>query len=205
MARAAERREATREGILHAALRCFTRDGYRRTAMDRIAREAGISRAALYLHFDDKESLFRALVAGLYDDALEAAVDASEADATLAERIFGILKARSVRFFELLRTSEHADEFLDENHRLCGDLSTNASNRYAKLLAQALSEADRAREIDLAAAELRPASAADLLLDTADGIKLRSRTTMTPAEYVRRLERAVNVMVAGLAPRGRRR
>src|SRR6266436_2608764 len=61
--RASPRRTATRETILAAALTCFAHDGYRRTALDRVAREAGISRAALYLHFGSKEALFRALVA----------------------------------------------------------------------------------------------------------------------------------------------
>jgi AcrR family transcriptional regulator len=35
------------------------RFGFRKTAMDDVAREAGISRQALYAYFDDKEALFR--------------------------------------------------------------------------------------------------------------------------------------------------
>lgn len=192
------RREATRDGILEAALRCFARDGYRRTAMDRVAREAGVSRAAVYLHFPNKEALFRALVGGLYERALEAATTAASSDADLVTRIFGILEAKSVRFFELLRGSAHAEEFLGENHRLCGDLSARAAEKYRRILSRTLAGADASGQISLAAAELKPAQAADLLLDMADGIKTRARASMTTAAYVQRLENAVRILLTGL-------
>jgi len=172
--------------------------------MDRIAREAGISRAALYLHFPDKETLFRALAAGLHETSLGGAAAAAAAGKTLEEKLAGVLVARSLRFFELLRSSEHADEFLSENNRLCGDLSAAAAVKYTKLLSRALADADGAGEISLADAGLRAQSAAELLLDTADGIKHRAHATMTTAEYEQRLRKAVGVLVAGLAG-GKRR
>src|SRR6478672_1209603 len=107
------RRDATREAILAAGLRCFGRDGFRRTALDRVAREAGISRAALYLHFANKEDLFRALVDDLHARALAEATAAARADGPLAERLTAAMVAKTARFFDLLRASEHAEEFLD--------------------------------------------------------------------------------------------
>jgi AcrR family transcriptional regulator len=205
--RGSARRDATREAVLAAALRCFARDGYRRTALDRVAAEAGISRAALYLHFANKEALFRALVGDLHAQTLAAAARAARHPGDLAARLTAVLAAKSGRFFDLLRSSEHAEEFLDENHRLCGDLSGRAAAVHARLIARILAAAATAGDISLSGAGLSAPQAAELLLATADGIKARGRTTLSAREYERRLGLAVRVVIAGLArpaPTGRR-
>lgn len=53
---------ATRQRILDAALRLVTRHGGGDVTLGRVAREAGVSRQALYLHFADRAGLFLALV-----------------------------------------------------------------------------------------------------------------------------------------------
>lgn len=203
------RRDATREAILAAGLRCFGRDGYRRTALDRVAREAGISRAALYLHFANKEELFRALVDDLHGRALAEATAAAGGPGTLAERLTAVLVAKTARFFDLLRASEHAEEFLDENHRLCGELSAAFAAKHARLLGRMIAAAEAAGEISLVGAAPSAKAVAELLLDTAEGIKARHRTILSSDAYRRRLGDAVRIVVAGLAagaarpPRGR--
>jgi AcrR family transcriptional regulator len=192
------RRDATREAILAAGLECFSRDGYRRTALDRVAREAGISRAALYLHFANKEDLFRALVASVHARTLREATAAARGPGTVAERLTAVLVAKSGRFFALLRASTHAEEFLDENHRLCGELSADAAVKHGRLLARELQRADAAGEIDLGRAGMSARDAADLLLDTAEGIKTRGLPTLTSDAYARRLARAVRIVLRGL-------
>jgi len=196
---AATRRDATRETILAAGVQCFSRDGYRRTALDRVAREAGISRAALYLHFANKEELFRALVGDLHARTVEDAAAAARGTGALADRVAAVLIAKGGPFFDLLRMSAHAEEFVDENHRLCGDLSTEASAKHARLLAKMLATADAAGAISLASAGLSAARAAELLLDTAEGIKHRGQATLSPAAFRQRLTEAVRVFTAGLA------
>lgn len=51
-----------RQTILEAALRLFAEKGYNATTNADIAREAGITAAALYYYFSSKEELFRAVV-----------------------------------------------------------------------------------------------------------------------------------------------
>lgn len=193
------RRDATREAILAAGLRCFGRDGYRRTALDRVAREAGISRAALYLHFANKEELFRALVDDLHGRALAEATAAAGGAGPLAERLTTVMVAKTARFFDLLRASEHADEFLDENHRLCGEISATFAAKHARLLGRMIATAADAGEITLAGVGMSAAQVAELLLDTAEGIKTRHRTILSSAAYRRRLGVAVRIVLAGLA------
>jgi AcrR family transcriptional regulator len=53
---------ATRLRILDAALRLVTRQGGADVTLGEVAREAGVSRQALYLHFADRAALFLAVV-----------------------------------------------------------------------------------------------------------------------------------------------
>jgi AcrR family transcriptional regulator len=52
----------SRHELLSTAIDCFARYGYQATSIDRIAREAGVTKGALYYHFKDKaELLFEAV------------------------------------------------------------------------------------------------------------------------------------------------
>ena len=54
---AAPRRRNVREDIYAAALACFEQRGVRRTLMEDVAREAGVSRPTIYYYFPDKDAL----------------------------------------------------------------------------------------------------------------------------------------------------
>lgn len=56
------RKVAGPDDILAAALRVFAEAGYSRARLEDVAREAGVSKATLYLYFDGKQALFEALV-----------------------------------------------------------------------------------------------------------------------------------------------
>jgi len=47
--------------ILEAALACFSEKGFAATRMEDIARRAGISKGTIYLYFESKEAVFKAL------------------------------------------------------------------------------------------------------------------------------------------------
>jgi AcrR family transcriptional regulator len=50
------------EAILEGAMQEFLEHGYAATTMDRVAAAAGVSKATVYNHFQDKERLFSALI-----------------------------------------------------------------------------------------------------------------------------------------------
>ncbi len=58
----AERREATRRALLNAGRELFAEKGYHEAAAAEVVRRAGVTRGALYHHFEDKRDLFRAVV-----------------------------------------------------------------------------------------------------------------------------------------------
>jgi AcrR family transcriptional regulator len=59
-----QQREARREQILAAALKCFSRDGFHQTTMADIVRQSGLSQGTLYLYFKSKDDL----IASIADD-----------------------------------------------------------------------------------------------------------------------------------------
>lgn len=48
--------------ILAAALKTFSMKGFAATKLDEVAKEAGVSKGTLYLYFESKEALFKAVV-----------------------------------------------------------------------------------------------------------------------------------------------
>jgi AcrR family transcriptional regulator len=69
--------ETRREQLLRSARKLFLRKGYRMTTTEEIARNAGLTKGALYFHFKNKEDILFELVksiASQYDRAIEAAM-----------------------------------------------------------------------------------------------------------------------------------
>ena len=63
-----------REEILKTAMRMFIEQGYHGLAMRQISEAVGVSKAALYYYFTDKEELFLAILSN-YLDEMEASID----------------------------------------------------------------------------------------------------------------------------------
>ena len=60
--RTKEEAAATRDSILNAAEKLFVEQGVSRTTLQHIATAAGVTRGAIYWHFDDKGALFNAMM-----------------------------------------------------------------------------------------------------------------------------------------------
>lgn len=74
------RRQATREALLLAARHHFAERGYADTNTPEVVAEAGVTRGALYHHFADKKSLFRAVVEAEHARLAEAINEAADSD-----------------------------------------------------------------------------------------------------------------------------
>src|SRR4051812_48159424 len=96
-----------RERVLAAALETFGRYGFRKASMDEIARSADISRQGLYLHFANKDALFRAAVRQELDTALaQAARCLTEEDVGLEQRVVAALDAWLGRYVGSMLASD---------------------------------------------------------------------------------------------------
>ena len=91
-----ERGESTRESLVSAARVLFGRDGFNSTSLDDIASSAGLTKGALYHHFDSKEDLFRAVAESVKRDINTRLSDlflGSDAFSALEVGCFTILEA----------------------------------------------------------------------------------------------------------------
>jgi TetR/AcrR family transcriptional regulator, transcriptional repressor of aconitase len=70
--------EARRRQILSAALRCFAQQGFHRTTMQDIFREADLSPGAVYSYFKGKDELIRSIIGAMMSFLAESAVLFSE-------------------------------------------------------------------------------------------------------------------------------
>jgi AcrR family transcriptional regulator len=121
--------------ILDAAFRAFATYGYRRTAMDDIAKGAGISRSALYLHFRNKEDIFRSLAVRYFDEALRdmtAALD--QPGQTLEQALLAAFIAKDGKFMEAVLTTPHGEELMDAGFSVTGDLAAAGEARMVEVL-----------------------------------------------------------------------
>ena len=70
-----QRRKEARPGeLIAAALELFVQRGFSATRLDDVAKQAGVSKGTLYLYFDSKEALFRAVI----EESLLPLIDAFE-------------------------------------------------------------------------------------------------------------------------------
>lgn len=120
------------DAILDAAFLAFATYGYRRTAMEDIARGAGMSRSALYLHYRNKEDVFRSLVTRYFDTALRdvtAALQNPQQDPE--EALLAAFVAKDGQVMEAVLTTAHGAELLDAGFSVTGDLVAEGEARMA--------------------------------------------------------------------------
>ncbi|WP_158241898.1 TetR/AcrR family transcriptional regulator [Tabrizicola sp. TH137] len=121
--------------ILDAAFRAFATYGYRRTAMDDIAKGAGISRSTLYLHFRNKEDIFRSLAIRYFDEALRDMGAALERPGqSLEQALLAAFIAKDGKFMEAVLTTAHGEELMDAGFSVTGDLASAGEARMVQLL-----------------------------------------------------------------------
>jgi len=89
-----QRRKAERPGeIIDAALELFVAKGFMATRLDEVAKLAGVSKGTVYLYFDNKEALFKAVVETLVVPEIERTEQQIQAfDGSASELISQLVK-----------------------------------------------------------------------------------------------------------------
>ncbi|MFI1917377.1 TetR/AcrR family transcriptional regulator [Nocardia sp. NPDC020380] len=154
--------------VLDATLRCLLRYGVRRTTMDDIATETGVSRSAVYQYVRNKDDAVRRLSDRLHDQALDRARTAATAELPLADRVYEILCAKVELATGPFAGSPHAAELIDEQARLCGDICRSFTGELATLLTEVLTGAGVSA----------PADTAQILLAVTVGLLSNGRTDL---------------------------
>jgi AcrR family transcriptional regulator len=122
--------------ILDAAFRAFAGYGYRRVTMEDIAAGAGLSRTALYLHFRNKEDIFRSLSGRHFEACLAEMERALRADGSAEQVLRAAFAAKDGKFMDVVLGTPHGRELLDAGFTLATEVAGRAEARMAALLAQ---------------------------------------------------------------------
>ena len=185
------------------ALEVFGRYGFRKASMDEIARSADISRQGLYLHFANKDALFRAAVRQELDTAL-ADVDRclNEDGVGLERRVVAALDAWLGRYVGSMLASDIGNLLQNPAMQL-GDMVEPViaafDARLATAIAAAMSENDRRR------LGVTPEEIAGALHTVAQGAKYLSNARAESREdFVARMTVAVRVVFAGFGAMAKR-
>ena len=84
---------ATRQHILHVALRHFADRGYAGTSVQHIVDEAKVAKPMLYYYFQSKAGLYQALIDNAHDERFRIVSQAAEEGRELREKLTAILLA----------------------------------------------------------------------------------------------------------------
>jgi AcrR family transcriptional regulator len=136
--------------ILRSAFVAFARYGLRRTSMADIAKGAGMSRPALYLHYAGKEDIFNALVRTHFQRAEKEVAKALAAPATPAETLLAALRAIDGDAVEMMLNSPHADEIMSANTPFNQAEVLEAHERIAGHIARWIAEGVAAGQLSIA-------------------------------------------------------
>lgn len=187
--------DAKRARILESALKVVLAYGYSRTTMDDLAREAGISRPALYLLFRNKADIYRAVCSDLLNVSLIRAREALASGATLCEKLEGAIEQGMLCLMDQIAQSPHGAELVDMKTSLAMDIVARWREEFAQLLSAAICEEAARIGADLKARGLSARAMADMLLDGLEGMKAR---TTEPQERRAAAKGLVRVIVLAL-------
>lgn len=86
-------KEEYRKKIINAAGKVFSRNGFKRTSMDEIAREVNMGKSSIYYYFSGKEDIFKAVImyeANLMRNELTKAIKSVESPVEKMERYINV-------------------------------------------------------------------------------------------------------------------
>jgi AcrR family transcriptional regulator len=104
--------------LLEAAMKLFSRHGYRRTSVDDIAQEAQVAKGTVYVYFKDKEALFKAVVEYFADQLDTLTLAALKVDGPPDEKLRALLEAKFLHAYRIILSAPHAQELIDSSNLL---------------------------------------------------------------------------------------
>ena len=190
--------EAKKAQILQAAFAVFCSYGVRRTSMQDIAERAGMSRAALYLHYKSKDDILRSLLQGYYDTvAAEVRNALASADTPTAalKAAFSVMAGEN---FAVLMESPHGPELLDSKYTVGADITQAGEAAMVAIYADWLRDWAARGAIDPAMMNGDPEGFAATIKGALYGL---TGTDVSFAEFRKHADRIAEVFGAALTPK----
>ncbi|MDF1802771.1 helix-turn-helix domain-containing protein [Thalassovita sp.] len=164
--------EPKQQAILSSAFEAFRLYGFKRTSMEDIARGAGMSRAALYLHYRNKEDIFRSLAQGYYDAVLPQLSELFTQDLPAPQMLARAFEVQHGSVVEALLSSPHGPELLDTKYAQTADIVAAGDAKLAEVYAGWLERSAQAGTVSLAGFGGDAVALARTMLDALHGVKM---------------------------------
>lgn len=158
-------------GVLVAAYATFLQFGVRRASMQDIADAAGISRAALYLHYRNKSEIFRALMAHYHEAAVSLVAEVLAEEQSPTDALRAAFAAQTGDAAVEMMASPHADELLSLKQSAARDVIAAGHDRLADVYATWMQAGVAAGRISMTGAGPAPHVTAQAMLAALDGLK----------------------------------
>lgn len=185
------------QAILSAAWKAFAAYGYRKTSMDDIARGAAMSRPGLYLHYRNKEDIFRHLARFHYDQVAasvaEALAEPLAESSPVADQLSAAFVAQGGAVAEAMLNSPHGMELMDTGSATAADIVEAGEARLRGIYACWLGELARAGRVRFSGTEDEVAATIGAALK---GIKMAGSDYPV---YLARTAQLATLIGAGLA------
>jgi AcrR family transcriptional regulator len=141
-------KEELRDGILDATERLLARYGYRKMTVEDIAREVGVGKGTIYLHFTSKEEVVLSHVDRIVERVKERLWEIARSEETVAVRLRSMLLTRVLFRFDSI---QHYTQSLNDLLAVLrpGLLARRAVyfDEEAQIFAQVLNEGRESREL----------------------------------------------------------
>jgi len=187
------RSEATRHKILDAATNLFSEVGYAAAGLGEVIERVGMTKGALYHHFDSKEALATAIIelgSNQTSDAFRRVCDSSSP--ALESMIHGVfVVAERLTSDKTARTAEQLARGL-------ADFNSAASHAWSSLLAAMTIQARRASSEDDLREGVDPQVVSEAILNTMLGAHLLSKTAADPSHHIERLTRSLELLLPAI-------
>lgn len=128
-----------REGILDTAARLFSQKGFKGVSIRDIAQACGMTNAALYYHFKNKDDLFLGVLCRDHENRMAALAEAATATGDFRNRLkqvvarySDVMCAQRQSFHNLRRDMAHIDNA--QAHKLFGEMQADFLSPIQQLL-----------------------------------------------------------------------
>ncbi|MEH7826573.1 TetR/AcrR family transcriptional regulator [Gemmobacter denitrificans] len=159
------------DSILDAAFHAFATYGYRRATMEDIARGAGISRTALYVHYRNKEDILRRLVLRFFEQALqEIRIALDRPGQSVEQALLSAFIAKDGKFMEAVLATPHGNELLEAGFSVTGDLIATGEAQFIAVFADWLAQRPLPQGVGTAS------EVAQAIMAAVKGLKTSART-----------------------------
>ncbi len=177
-------RSQRREKILEAAGNAFLANGYGDVTMQDVAKEAQISRAALYTYFGSKQEVFNGVIEFFLSLIVRSSIDALKQvgeDASIYDKLFAVLDARQRLWLGLdsSQKSTFSFELIKNHHKIIEEKGALPIQRLVK---DVITQAYATGELPTFAHTPPPDTVADTLFLSATAILFADASEKTKSE-----------------------